>query len=413
MSPPRGDHGGLRVLLAHNRYRSDVPSGENRVVEAQARGLASRGVHVERLVVDSDDIDRLGPVGRLALPLSPTWSASARRRFRSVTTASHPDVLHLHNPYPLLSPSIVRWARTEGIAVVQTVHNHRHVCLAGTFLRDGIECRSCEARRLPWPGVRHGCYRGSRAQSLAQGTSLVVHRGTWRLVDRFLAVSASTAATVRAAGVPADRVEVLANGVPDPGAPRPLPADGAVLFAGRLTLEKGVDVLLDLWSGRAGVTPPPVPLRLAGSGVLDAAAGAVAAEQPAIQVLGPLSPAEVGAEIERAAVVVVPSRWPDPLPTIALEALARGRPVVATAVGGLPEIVDAEVGALVEPTPAGIARGVTEALEDGAARAVAARRRYEARFTEVRALDRLLEVYEQVRAAVTGRGGGVVPPPTP
>jgi glycosyltransferase involved in cell wall biosynthesis len=377
--------------VAHNRYRSAFPSGENRVVDAQCAGLEARGVAVDRLLADSDDIAELGAVRRLALPLSPTWSASGRAAYRALVGAHRPDVVHLHNPFPLISPSIVRWAHADGIPVVQTVHNHRHVCVAGTFERDGHECRECEVRRAPWPAVRHGCYRGSRVQSVAQATALVAHRGTWQLVGRFLAVSGTTAATVRAAGVPAERIEVCPNGVPDPGEPVPVPASGGVLYAGRLTPEKGVDLLLDLWSGSEA---PAVPLRLVGSGELEARSRSVAAAHPAVEVLGVLPPERVGAEIARAAVVVVPSRWPDPLPTIAIEALAHGRPVVASDVGGLPEIVAPEVGALVAPTLEGLAAGVAQVLADAASRGAAARRRYLERFTEERALDRLLATYQ-------------------
>lgn len=384
----------MRVLVAHNRYRSAFPSGENRVVDAQCAGLEARGVAVDRLLADSDDIAELGAVRRLALPLSPTWSASGRAAYRALVGAHRPDVVHLHNPFPLISPSIVRWAHADGIPVVQTVHNHRHVCVAGTFERDGHECRECEVRRAPWPAVRHGCYRGSRVQSVAQATALVAHRGTWQLVGRFLAVSGTTAATVRAAGVPAERIEVCPNGVPDPGEPVPVPASGGVLYAGRLTPEKGVDLLLDLWSGACDVVVPEVPLRLVGSGELLGRARSLSAEHPGVEVLGRLAPEEVAAEVRRAALVVVPSRWPDPLPTVAIEALAHGRPVVAADVGGLPEIVDAEVGALIPPTPAGLAMGVAEVLADAASRGAAARRRYLERFTEERALDRLLATYQ-------------------
>lgn len=391
-----GSGAGLRVLVAHNRYRSDVPSGENQVVDAQCAGLEARGVAVDRLIAESDDIDRLGLLGKAALPLDPTWSASGRRRYRELVAAHRPDVLHLHNPFPLISPSIVRWAHADGIPVVQTVHNHRHVCIAGTFLRDGQECRDCEGRRVPTPGVVHGCYRGSRAQSFAQAAAVVAHRGTWAKVARFLAVSGATAATLRSAGIAAERIEVCPNGIPDPGEPTPVPRDGGVLYAGRLTAEKGVDLLLDLWSGPDA---PDVVLRLAGGGALLDHARHVAASHPNVEVLGLVPSEQVHAELRRAAVVVVPSRWPDPLPTIAIEALAHGRPVVATRVGGLPEIVDDPSGVLVGSTTSDLTAGLQEVLANAAALGAGARRRYEAKFTEEAALDRLLATYEAVITA--------------
>ncbi|OWY60904.1 hypothetical protein B7486_66675 [cyanobacterium TDX16] len=181
--------------------------------------------------------------------------------------------------------------------------------------------------------------------------------------------------------------------MPDPGDPTPVPEGGGVLYAGRLTPEKGVDLLLDLWSSTEA---PAVPLRLVGSGELEVKARSVAGAHPAVEVLGPLPSEQVGSEIDRAAVVVVPSRWPDPLPTIAIEALAHGRPVVAADVGGLPEIVDAEVGALVPPTVAALSEGLARVLADAPALGAAARLRYLDRFTEEAALDRLVQTYRSL-----------------
>jgi glycosyltransferase involved in cell wall biosynthesis len=381
----------LRVLVAHNRYRSALPSGENAIVDTEVEGLVDRGVAVDLLMADSDDVADFGPAQRLALPLRPTWSLATRRRFHELVAANRPDVVHLHNPFPLLSPMVVRWAKDAGLPVVQSVHNLRHACLAGTWFRDGEDCRACAGHRWSLPGIRHGCHTSGRSGATALAVAQGVHHSTWSLVDRYLAVSASVTEALRFAGVAEDRVEVRPNGVEDPGPTGP--PGGDVLYAGRLTQEKGVDLLLDAWRRDR---PDGARLRLAGDGPLRNQVEAEARAHPDVVALGLLDGPRMRAELAGAGVVVVPSRGPESCPTIVLQALAAGRAVVATEVGGLPELVDDEVGALSAARPDALAAALVTVAADREARGEAARARYEARFTRDRSLNRLLEVYAEL-----------------
>jgi glycosyltransferase involved in cell wall biosynthesis len=382
------------VLVAHNRYRSGLPSGENATVERDVAALAARGVAVDVLLADSDDIEGFGLGRRLTLPGRPTWSAETRRRFRTTVAAHRPDLVHLHNPYPLLSPAVVRWAVAAGLPIVQSVHNVRHACLAGTFARDGRTCRDCVGRRLPWPGVAHGCYRGGRAPSLALAVAATAHRSTWTRVDRFIAVSDWIAGELAAAGLPAERTVVRPNGVVDPGPPGPPGA--AVLFAGRLSREKGVGLLLDVWADPD--LRPPAPLHIAGDGPLRPAVEAAASGPSGVEFLGRLDPEGVAGAIDEAAMVAVPSQTPEALPTVVIEAFARGRAVVAGSAGALPGMVDRGVGAVADSGPSGLSQALRMVLVDAAARGTAARERYLETYTEDRSVDRLLAIYADVLA---------------
>jgi glycosyltransferase involved in cell wall biosynthesis len=383
----------VRVLVAHNRYRSALPSGENTIVDGEIEGLRARGVAVDLLIAESDDIADFGTGARLALPIRPTWSAATRRRFRALLADRRPDVVHLHNPFPLLSPMVVRWAKDAGLPVVQSVHNVRHACLAGTWFRDGHDCRDCVGHRWSGPGVRHGCHTSGRSGAAALAVAQGVHRGTWSLVDRYLAVSRSVTEALTAIGVDDERIEVRPNGVDDPG-PTGTPGED-VLYAGRLTQEKGVDLLLAAWDHGH---PPGARLRIAGDGPLRPGLEDAARADPSIVVLGLLDRSGMQRELASAGVVLVPSRGPESCPTIVLEALAAGRAVVATDVGGLPELVSGEVGATTERTPEALAAGLAEAWTDRVARGAAARARYLERYTSDRALDRLLAVYAELAA---------------
>ena len=155
----------MRVLVAHNLYRSSAPSGENQLVRAEIELLRDGGVEVVGLIQDSDDIPD-GIRGLLEAAPGPVYSRDGVRRFTRLLEEHRPDVVHLHNVFPLISPYVVRVAARRDVPVVQTVHNYRHGCVNGLHLREGHACTDCLGTRLGLPAVQHGCYRGSRAQTV-------------------------------------------------------------------------------------------------------------------------------------------------------------------------------------------------------------------------------------------------------
>ena len=382
----------MKVVIAHNRYSSVVPSGENAVVAGEIDALARAGVTVVPFLRSSDEIGGLGgPLARARLAASPSYAAAAQRDLRALLRDQRPDVLHLHNPYPLLSPWVVRTAHAQGVPVVHTLHNFRQTCVNGLLYRDNHNCTDCVGRAIKTPAVRHACYRGSRTQSVAMAAALTLHRRTWRSLDAVLALTPAMAGYARTLGIPADRVVVRPNAVPDPG-PHALPGDG-FLFAGRLSAEKGVALLLDAW--RSHPVGSLGTLRVAGDGPLAALVREAAAARTDVTYLGRLEPPEVAAAMRSAAVVVVPSTWDEVCPTVAVQALAHGRPVLGTDRGGLPWLVSG-AGWAVPPTVDGLAAGLRAAYDEAPARSAAARQSYLDRFTPERAMETLLSVYQTV-----------------
>jgi glycosyltransferase involved in cell wall biosynthesis len=388
----------MKVLIAHNRYSSAQPSGENNIVDAEIAQLGAAGVDVVPFLRSSDDISGMSAGKKLLLPMSPIYSGEARRELTEVLERVKPDVMHLHNPYPLMSPWIIRTAHAHGVPVIQTIHNYRHECAAATFFRDGRICRDCVGRAYPLPAVKHACYRGSTAQSVIMATTLTVHRGTWRSVDRFIALTSGIADYLREFGIPADRITIKPNGIADPGPVTPL-GDG-FLFVGRLSGEKGLDLLLDAWrrhpEGSLG------RLRVVGDGPLRPVAEEAAAGRADIDFLGPRDAEGVRAAMRDTAVVITPSTWHEVLSTVIIEALSMGRPVLGTALGGTPWLVGAGTaepcGWVVEPTVDALAAALPTARDGAAAPAAAARRRYETTFTPDVVLKELVAIYEQTAA---------------
>jgi glycosyltransferase involved in cell wall biosynthesis len=335
--------------------------------EARLLQEAGHEVHVfEASVNGAFDTLRAGP--------GTIWDPGRAAAVRWLIRRYHADVVHFHNLFPALSPAVIRAAAAEGVPVVMTLHNFRLMCLPATFLRDGRVCEDCLGR-LPWPGVVHGCYRGSRAQSAVLATSFVLHRwlGTFERVRQFIAVSGFVRDKHVAAGFDPSRIVVKPN-FAWPGPRREGPGR-FFLFLGRLSPEKGVAALLRAWRpdlGRLLVVGegPEAPRlrRLAPGGV---------------EFLGAVPHEEARRLVAQARAVLVPSIWYEAFPRVVVEAYASGVPVVASRIGALPEVVEDEVtGLLVEPgSPASWAAAVerlchdrlSERLGEGAYRAWAAR----------------------------------------
>jgi glycosyltransferase involved in cell wall biosynthesis len=376
----------MRVLVVHNRYVSAVPSGENAVVDEEVAALREAGVEVLTHVKSSDEIATYGAARRAGLAVRPVRSGGDARAVAALIRRERPDVLHLHNPYPLVSPWVVRVAHRAGVPVVQTVHNYRHACVNGSLFRDGGPCTDCLRHTTRWPGVVHGCYRGSLPQSVVLTTAEHLHTGTWRMVSRYLVLTAFAARTL---GLPAAKVVVRPNSAPDPGSPAPL--GFGYLFVGRLDEEKGVLLLLDAWRS----VPPGSRLTVIGDGRHRAAVEALAVARDDVVYLGAQPPDRVAAEMDAAAAVVVPSVCYEGFPRVLAESFARGRPVLATDVGPLPEVVTPDVGWTAPAVPEALARALSSP-PPLAPLGAGARARYLRDLTPERSLRRLLDTYAAV-----------------
>lgn len=374
----------LRVMVAHGAYQQR--GGEDSVVEDEIALLRKYGHEVELYTRHNDEVVH---VSRVALAAQTIWSEPSARQLRERIAAFRPDVLHVHNTFPLLSPSIYWAARRAGVPVVQTLHNFRLLCPQAMFLREGRICESCLGH-LPWAGVRHGCFRDSVPMTAVMGTMIGVHRalGTWqRHVDRYIALNEFCRRKFVEGGLPAERMVVKPNFVDAPTAPSG-PRSG-LLFVGRLSKEKGVDAMVQAANGLdAGV------LRVAGHGPLSSSLEGVAS----IQALGSLDAAGVRDEMGRAVALLVPSIWYENFPRTLVEAYASGLPVIASRIGALADLVeDGVTGLLVEPGDAqslGAAMRWALAHPDRMAQmGTQARRLYEREYTAGRNHGLLVAIY--------------------
>jgi glycosyltransferase involved in cell wall biosynthesis len=390
----------LRILVVHNRYTALLPSGENAVVDAESALLVEHGHEVERFEVHTDGLRSTARtlVAVAGIPYNPRAAAAVRRRVRE----HRPDVVHVHNTFPLLSPAVLRAAAAEGAAVVMTLHNFRPFCAQGSFYRGGGECHACVGRP-PWPALRYGCYRGSRALTLPLVAMQVGHRaaGTWtECVQRFIAPSRFVRDQVVACGLSAERVAVKVHFFPDPPPDAPRPHEGHALALGRLEEAKGTRVLLDAWREIDGA-----PLELAGDGPLrDWVLRHPVTTAGRARWLGARSLPECLERIRAARFVVAPSLCQETFGLVVRDAFACGRPVLAARSGALGELVeDGVTGLLVEPGDTGaLVRAVRWALEHEPEMEHMGRRAravFEERFLPGPNHDALVGIYREALAA--------------
>lgn len=382
----------MLLLKVHTHYLQ--PGGEDQSFIAEVAILRQRGHHVVDLTFHNQELDRMPPWRQGAVTL---WNQEAYRRVREIIRAHRPDLVHVHNTFPLASPAVVHAAKAEGVPVVMTLHNYRLLCVNALFFREGRVCEACLGR-LPWRGALYGCYRESRAASAVVGGMIALHRalGTWNLVDRFIALTEFARQKFIEAGFPPEKIAVKPSFVhPDPG-----PGEGRGgygLFVGRLSPEKGLGTLLRAWERLGG----RVPLKIVGDGPLAPEVQEAQKRIPGVEWLGRKAPEEVYPLMGEAAFLVFASEWYETFGRVAIEAFAKGTPVLAAHIGAVGEVTeDGRTGLHFRPgDPEDLAAKVEWLLArptELARMRKEARGEYEAKYTAERNYELLMAIYRGV-----------------
>jgi glycosyltransferase involved in cell wall biosynthesis len=333
----------MRVLIVHNHYQS--AGGEDAVVRAEISLLRAKGNDVELLQVDNDNI--VGKLEAAKAALQCAYSLTGARLMHDRIRQFRPDLVHVHNFFPRLSPSVHYVCRQARVPIVQTLHNYRLLCPAFTLSRGATPCDDCLGKIVPWPAIQHSCYRHSKTGSAVVATMLSIHRmlKTWdHTVARFVALTAFARGKFIEGGLPAGKIMVKPNflGVdPGPGA-----GDGGyALYVGRLSPEKGIDTLLASWQQ----LPTKRALKIMGDGPLGSVVRSAASTINGIEWLGPAGREEVSRAMAHATVLILPSVYYEGFPMVIVEALAAGLPIIASRLGSMAELVEQGVTGLLFP----------------------------------------------------------------
>jgi len=382
----------MKILMVHNRYQQH--GGEDESVVAETALLKSQGHQVIELVEDND---RIRDLSLPKIALGTVWSHESYRRTRRLVRERRPDVAHVQNFFPLISPSVHHAVRAEGVPVVQTLRNYRLLCSNGLFFRDGRVCEDCMGKTPPWPGILHACYRDSRAATAPVVGMLTAHRAlkTWATkVDVYIALTEFARQKFVEGGIPKERIVVKPNFVyPDPGPDEG--GGGYALFVGRLSPEKGVETMLRAWELLNG----KIPLKIIGDGPLAGQVSQAAGKLPRIEWLGRRPVSEVYDLMGRAEVLIFPSEWYETFGRVAAEAFAKGTPVVAAEIGAIAELVEhGRTGLLFRPGDPGDLAARVEWIstprEEREKMRHDARAEFEKKYTAEENYRRLMGVYE-------------------
>ncbi len=389
----------MKILIVHNRYRPTAPSGENVVVDQESAALTASGHDVVLFQRHSEEIATWSRTRRATLPARVLWSGESRRAILKSLVEFRPDVVHVHNTFPLVTPAVLYACRDAGVPVVATIHNYKLGCASGEFFRDGRVCHDCLGGSS-LHAVEHGCYRGSRAATVPVVLGSWLHSSAWRtMVSAYMFISGAQRDLLSPLGLPEDRSFVKHNFVPPPPGDTDIATMPQIAYVGRLDEAKGAPFLMRAWDGfRARRPRSPLRLMIAGGGEMAEAVTRWAAGHPSVTMAGHVPRTEVARILAGSRAVVVPSQWEETFGMVAVEAMAAGTAPVASAHGAFPEIVTPGIdGALFPSSDVDALVDIMAGIDDNPQRwdefGARAQQTYQTRFSTDAGVARLLEVY--------------------
>lgn len=382
----------MKILQIHNYYQ--IAGGEDAVLENESLLLQKNSNDVQQFVVHNTAITSI--LDKVKTLLFAPFSFTYFNKLLVLLKQKQPEVVHVHNYFPLLSPSIFYACKKFNIPVVHTLHNYRAVCPTALLMfNKKVEERSIT--HSSWWAVKKRVYRHSMVGTFSLTTMIELHKrlGTWNSrVDRFIALTEFSRQKFIEAGWPEDKVVVKPNFIEDPynKAETIEKEGGYALFVGRLSEEKGVDVLLEAWQ------EIDLPLKIIGEGPLKKMVQDNTTKR--IEYLGRKDKKEVLNLVKNADFIIMPSTWYEGFPMVLVEAFACGTSAIVSRLGSMEEIVeDSKTGLHFE---AGNSKDLIEKVnwmlkhprkivEMG----TNARREYLTKYTPERNYEMLIDVYRQ------------------
>lgn len=339
----------LHIVMIHDRYQ--YVGGEDVSTDADVELLREYGHQVTLIEVHNDIIKAFSKFEKLKLFAQTAWNFKVYREMRSQFQQLKPDLVHVQNFFPLFSPSIHAAARSLNIPTVQHLHNFRLGCLNGYLLKDGKICEACVGRN-PWRGIVYRCYRQSAIASIAVWAMVTINRWrrTWTQdVNAFITPSHFAAQKFIEIGIPRDRLYVKPYVINPASYTSQMEHSDyfeysqriKFLFVGRLSPEKGIITLLKAW---AELNRSDWQLEIIGEGEQKPILEGFVKDYGLTNVrfLGYLPPSQIAEAMQTASAIVVPSQWYETFGRVVVEAFACGKPVLASNLGALSELITPE-----------------------------------------------------------------------
>lgn len=327
----------MKILQAHNFYQ--FSGGEDTVVANERKLLEGNGHQVIPFYKHNNQL-KGSVIEKLKLVYSTSWSKATFDEVDQLIQKTKPDICHVHNFLPLISPSIYDACIKNDVPVIQTLHNYRLICANGLFSRNGEICEDCLGKS-PMGAVMKKCYRNSIPQTYLVAKMLLKHteKGTWsNKVDRFICVTDFARNKFIQHGLPESKLIVKSNFVSDQ--PTDLKKGDYLIFVGRLEKAKGAELLIEI-APRLNRT-----IKVIGEGELEDRLSDVSN----IELVGKKSHSETMEYIAKAKALLFPSLLYEGMPMTILEAFSVKTPVIASNIGAMKSLIEHRVtGVLFEP----------------------------------------------------------------
>ena len=324
-----------KILMVHNFYQ--IAGGEDTVFKNEVEMLRENGHEVIEYTCSNDELKK-SKIKLLLLPLTTIWSWKTYREVKKIIKAQNVDIVHCHNTFPIISPSVYYAARNRNIPVVQTIHNFRFLCPCGVFYRNGNICEECRIKGNFKPAVKYKCYRNSKLQSFVVSMMLSLHRklGTYKKINYIFLTEFNKQKFNRLVDINGKNIFVKPNFVKKIGEVKlPSKIFTSFVFAGRLEESKGIKNLLAQWKEM----PDNYQLHIYGEGPLEQYVKEEIQDRDNIQYLGFQSHDVIYEDLKKSMAMIFPSLLYEGYPMIISESMAMGCPVVAIKTGNAGDIV--------------------------------------------------------------------------
>lgn len=392
----------MKILQVHNAYQHI--GGEEMVVAAEKDLLTEHGHDVKQWIVENSDLADINPIGKASVALGSIWSNSSYKKAKKIIKAFQPDVVHVHNTIPQISPSIYTACQALKVPVIHSIHNYKLICPGAYLYRDNGTCEDCIGKFIPTSGLVHGCYRNSRLQTLIATLGLVANklRGTFsKDVDMYIALTRFARQKFIEGGLPPEKIAIKPNFVASDIQPGQHKGNYA-LFVGKLVQYKGIETILRAWD----YINEEIPIKIVGQGPLEVLLKSNLPKN--VEYLGRLPREEVLALMQNAKMLVFPSEWYEGFPMTIVEAFATATPVIAAKCGASGEIVrDGKSGWHFTPQDhLDLARVVQSAWSDPEEldrRGGQARKQYDDNYSSEQNYKMLMSIYETAVSWSKGR----------
>jgi len=319
----------MKILQVHNQYQQ--VGGEDVVVSLEKKLLENYGHEVFPFYRSNDEIKKYSLSKKISLFWKTTWSNESYETITKSLKYYRPDICHIHNTFPLISPSILYACNSLKIPTIITLHNYRLICVNGQFFRDNIPCENC-LNTFSVSALSHSCYRNSTIQNLAAVGLLEIHKRkkTYsKLPSALICLSEFAKNKFQQAGFPESILKIKPNFIFNEEI-NIAPKDNYFLFIGRLEKAKGTDILIKLNQYFSDVE-----LKIVGSGN----EYKNLKESTNFEFTGSISREDVLTILKKCKALIFPSLWYEGMPLVILEAFSLGIPVIASNIGAIPEIV--------------------------------------------------------------------------